>query len=551
MKKKLLAYLLAFFIFGLGLHGQQLIPNSGFESGWTCPESFTEDPVKELIPHWRNPNKGTPDYFHRCSDSLAGIPDNFAGMMDAHEGDAYIGLILREVFADSMPEKKASREYIYTELNDQLRYRHLYCFKLKYALAKRSRYAVDALGISFTRERLKSWDAGLLDAEPLVFNMPGNTMDNKGEWHELCGVFRARGKEQYLTIGNFVPNMKTHFYENTDSLTDTSFVYAYYYIDEITMYEIENPFECGCQDKLSAGYDWLDEDSQPFTDAYNNYLDQLRQEELLADAANTAINKQTGNRHGGNHNGNGQNQNDTAGDSDSLADNGNNSDSENTNSGGGANSGQSSEKGINQDSQHGNSENSNATQGGNSGDKDSDSNTGSNQNEGGNNTNSDSGNSENGVDQNSNQSNKDYNSLSGQKRNSRLDGTEEELIESLKDANTGFAIDLPNIYFAFNQSELLPSSYPALEKLSGILKAHPNLQIEVRGHTDNIGSNWYNKRLSNDRAEAVYQFLIESGIDESRLKYRGFGNKVPVADNETEEGRQLNRRVEIKVISNQ
>lgn len=482
--------MLFFMFFELMLYGQNLISNAGFEGGWACPEDFTREPVKELIPHWLNPNKGTPDYFHTCSDSMAGVPDNFAGHMPAYEGDAYIGLILREVFIDSVSPRKVSREYITIELNQPLDFRKLYCFKLQYALADRSSFAVDALGISFTREQLKSWDAGLLDAEPLAFNTPGHIMKNKNEWHELCAVFRARGRESFLTIGNFCPNLKTHYFENTDSLADSSFVYAYYYIDDIKLYEIENPFECGCQDELSQGYDWLDEDSQSFLEAYNNYIEQLTQDEVLADAETNADNINPINQNNDNSNSENQNADNLSSDTDG-------------------------QQSINTD------RNETSNQDGSSGQENSD-----------------------------DKKNPNYNSISGQIRDGALDNKDTKLIESLKDATTGFSIELPKIYFAFNQSELLPSSYSALEKLSQLLKKHKGLEIEIRGHTDNIGSNWYNKRLSVDRAEAVYQFLIESGIDESRLKYHGFGNKVPVADNDTEEGRQLNRRVEVKVIGN-
>ena len=68
------------------------------------------------------------------------------------------------------------------------------------------------------------------------------------------------------------------------------------------------------------------------------------------------------------------------------------------------------------------------------------------------------------------------------------------------------------------------------------------------GHTDNIGSESYNKKLSVDRAASVYNYLIEKGIPKTRMKYRGFGPNVPVADNNTEEGRELNRRVEIFIV---
>ncbi len=558
--------MLIFLFSCLVTYGQNLIPNAGFEGGWVCPDDFTREPVKELIPHWLNPNKGTPDYFHSCSDSMAGVPDNFAGNMPACEGDAYIGLILREVFIDSVSPRKVSREYITVELSQPLDFRKLYCFKLYYALADRSSYAVDALGISFTREKLKSWDAGLLDAEPLVFNMPGHIMENKNKWHELCGVFRARGRERFLTIGNFCPNVKTHYYEATDSLADSSFVYAYYYIDDIKLYEIENPFECGCQDKLSQGYDWLDENSLSFTEAYNNYRKQLEHEEMLASANGDGkkVDPELYNISGkdnlidynekGEHDlsstakGNNKDKQSQSNGQDGTAGNSNGTKDDATDS----EKGTADDNGKETQGEKGSEKQGSASENNQGSDKGSDGSDENAANNTGKDTNGKNSDGDMSTDKHDVQANRldDYESISGQIRKGGLNENEEALIESLKNATTGFSMELPKIYFAFNQSELLPSSYPALEKLSQLLKTQKGLEIEIRGHTDNIGSNWYNKRLSVDRAEAVYQFLIESGIDESRLKYRGFGNKEPVADNDTEEGRQLNRRVEIMVVGN-
>lgn len=125
---------------------QNLVPNAGFESPWTCPSYFSTEPVKELIPLWYNPSRGTPDYFNRCADSIVSIPDNFAGNIDAAEGDAYIGLILRETFDPSIRRDGVSREYIQVRLKEPLKHNQLYCCTMQYALSSRSPYAVDALG---------------------------------------------------------------------------------------------------------------------------------------------------------------------------------------------------------------------------------------------------------------------------------------------------------------------------------------------------------------------------------------------------------------------
>ncbi|HQL70924.1 MAG TPA: hypothetical protein PLA77_08835, partial [Bacteroidales bacterium] len=68
------------------LIAQNLVPNAGFESAWTCPSYYFTEPINEIIPLWHNPSRGTPDYFHRCADSVVSIPQNFAGSIDAPEG---------------------------------------------------------------------------------------------------------------------------------------------------------------------------------------------------------------------------------------------------------------------------------------------------------------------------------------------------------------------------------------------------------------------------------------------------------------------------------
>ncbi len=77
---------------------------------------------------------------------------------------------------------------------------------------------------------------------------------------------------------------------------------------------------------------------------------------------------------------------------------------------------------------------------------------------------------------------------------------------------------------------------------------NPNISIEIGGHTDNIGSAEYNRKLSLNRSKSVYNYLTKNGINASRLSYKGYGFNVPLSDNDTEEGRALNRRTEFKII---
>jgi outer membrane protein OmpA-like peptidoglycan-associated protein/tetratricopeptide (TPR) repeat protein len=110
-------------------------------------------------------------------------------------------------------------------------------------------------------------------------------------------------------------------------------------------------------------------------------------------------------------------------------------------------------------------------------------------------------------------------------------------------------IVLKNIFFDVNKFEIKPASQVELEKLVQLLHLNPKLKIEISGHTDNVGKPTDNIKLSNNRAKAVVNYLIAKNIAVSRLFFKGYGSTKPVADNKTEEGKALNRRTEMKVIS--
>ncbi len=118
----------------------------------------------------------------------------------------------------------------------------------------------------------------------------------------------------------------------------------------------------------------------------------------------------------------------------------------------------------------------------------------------------------------------------------------------LEKAKEGSIAVLNNIFFDVDQYALKPKSFPELQKLIRFLNASPRLRVEISGHTDNSGSADHNRQLSEKRAQSVYNYLVQNGIDKSRLTPKGFGADKPVASNATPEGRQSNRRIEFKVI---
>ncbi len=119
----------------------------------------------------------------------------------------------------------------------------------------------------------------------------------------------------------------------------------------------------------------------------------------------------------------------------------------------------------------------------------------------------------------------------------------------LKSVEVGAKVVLENIFFEFGKSTLKPESYPALDQVKKLLESNPSLRIEISGHTDNVGSLRTNMKISTERAEAVADYLIEQGIDKTRIEYKGYAFNQPIAPNNTEDGRAKNRRVEFKILS--
>ena len=120
---------------------------------------------------------------------------------------------------------------------------------------------------------------------------------------------------------------------------------------------------------------------------------------------------------------------------------------------------------------------------------------------------------------------------------------------SLEKVEVGTTVVLENIFFETNKSTLKPESYPQLEQVLKFMNSNPTVRMEISGHTDNVGSLKLNTNLSQARAEAVVKYLVERGIDPSRLDYKGYAFSQPIAPNDTAEGRAKNRRVEFKILS--
>ena len=130
-----------------------------------------------------------------------------------------------------------------------------------------------------------------------------------------------------------------------------------------------------------------------------------------------------------------------------------------------------------------------------------------------------------------------------------MDITEDIVMVSIIEIKEkGTAVRINNIFFDFDEYSLRSESYPELNRLADLLKENPQMQVEIAGHTDNVGTDAYNLELSHKRANSVVEYLVYVGCDPTTLIPRGYGEEQPVATNETEQGRASNRRVEFKFL---
>jgi outer membrane protein OmpA-like peptidoglycan-associated protein len=118
-------------------------------------------------------------------------------------------------------------------------------------------------------------------------------------------------------------------------------------------------------------------------------------------------------------------------------------------------------------------------------------------------------------------------------------------ILATRDSARGLVANMSDVLFRSGSFELLPGARERLAKVSGIVLAYPSLHVAIEGHTDSVGSDQYNQDLSEHRAEAVRDYFVQQGISSGSVEARGFGKSEPIASNDTPEGRQQNRRVEL------
>ena len=225
---------LCFFIVGaiapVFLSAQNLVPNGSFEDYVVCPGSYSQVTAEFRVPSWCSINTGSPDYFNACSAGEAAVPYNWAGISEAFDGKAYAGIYVW------MNLPKEYREYLHCKLMKPLAKDSLYHVEFRYKLSSYSKFCTDRIGILLSDTLTPVSNDLPLDVKPTFsfINDSALTLET-GSWEVASAEYRARGNEQFLTIGNFFDNKSTHFYRiqfrpaEQPMLADA----AYYYIDDV------------------------------------------------------------------------------------------------------------------------------------------------------------------------------------------------------------------------------------------------------------------------------------------------------------------------------
>lgn len=229
-----------FVLSAFSLHGQNLVPNPGFEQYHKCPGSFSNSSSGEIAPGWMSPTTGTPDMFHSCSLGDAGVPTNWAGYSKAYTGSGYAG-----IYAFMFGGNKDYREYLQAELTSPLEEGAKYLVEFYFKLSSNSKYSIDRLGFLLSDSAYQMVGDEVFPKQA-TYERINQTIYNRatGLWTRFYYVHIAHGGERYITIGNFSPRERTRFQFITQSQSTEPMLAraAYFFIDDVKVIQVsESP----------------------------------------------------------------------------------------------------------------------------------------------------------------------------------------------------------------------------------------------------------------------------------------------------------------------
>lgn len=217
--------------------GQNLVPNSSFEEYDDCPGDFSQSVKEFKVKYWQSANYGTPDNFNDCSMGEADVPHNWAGVSMPYQGKGYAGIYLW------INSKNNYREYLQCKLTQSMLKDSLYEIEFHFKLSSYSKYAIDRIGLMLTDSLIRVNHDQVILAQPTISIIQDSALTKEtGYWETARKVYRAKGGEQFVTIGNFFDNNTTHHYFIRFSPVQQSMLEksAYYYIDDVKITPLFN-----------------------------------------------------------------------------------------------------------------------------------------------------------------------------------------------------------------------------------------------------------------------------------------------------------------------
>lgn len=232
--------LIGVFVLTVSAKTQNLVANPGFEEYDVCPGDFSQAAHEFRVKHWRSANLGTPDNFNACSIGEADVPHNWAGVSDPFEGKGYVGIYLW------MNKDNNYREYLQCKLTEPLMKDSLYEIEFHYKLSSYSKYSIDRIGLLLSEKAVEAKHDQVISIQPTISIIQDSALTKEtGYWEIAHKEYRARGGEEYVTIGNFFDNQTTRHYFIQFSPMQQSMLAksAYYYIDDVKIIPMFNKLQ--------------------------------------------------------------------------------------------------------------------------------------------------------------------------------------------------------------------------------------------------------------------------------------------------------------------
>lgn len=219
---------------------QNLVVNGSFEDKRGCPVDYNQIQLTHLV-SWKQLGKGTPDYFNACSKAV-GVPNNVFGVEQAATGEAYAGLVTYT------QGKKNYREYLCAELTRSLLPGELICLEVKISSADKCIFFSDGFGILLSESEPRQKGQDCLDISATIENPRLYMLDQIDGWVKMGNIYKAKGGEKFITLGNFKKDSNTNVLQKTTGLVLGD--YSYVYIDDVVVRPVKSKAECSCENEV-------------------------------------------------------------------------------------------------------------------------------------------------------------------------------------------------------------------------------------------------------------------------------------------------------------